>query len=420
MILEAEEISCGYKKEIFGNLSFGVEPGEFIGVIGPNGCGKSTLLKALYGYHPPLKGCIKVLGKPLSSYTGLQLARVMAVMPQDPPEDSSFLAEEVVAFARHPFTNGLGWLGKEDEKIIEEAMLFAGASGFRGRLMSELSGGERQRVRFARAIAQSPRLLLLDEPTTHMDLNRQLELLDLTARICREGVTAIAVLHDLNQAAQFCSRLLLFSASGLLADGVPRRVITEENLAASFGVPVQVCLHPQSGAPYLLPRLTINKRAKRGRLHVVAGGGSGKSLIPELYRMGFELSVGVVNALDSDAELAASLGIPLILEAPFSPISPENSQLLREQIARSEAVVVALTEYGEGNLPNLEALSGARKIFFTGSLEAIEKHDHTGGKAANLYAERIEGGAVFLSEEDLFSFLAKEHRTVELRLFGED
>lgn len=413
-MIEVSDLSCGYASPVLERVSFSLRPGEFLGIVGPNGTGKSTLLKTLYGLLKPLEGTISVFGKPFGQYRPLELARILAVMPQDPPDDADFLAEEVVAFGRHPYTTGMGWLSREDQRAIKEALGFVGIDLLGKRFMRELSGGQRQRVRFARALAQDPKVLLLDEPTTHMDLNRQLELLHLVQRLCERGVAAVAVLHDLNQAAQFCSRLLLLSGGALHADGTPAEVITEEHLADCFGVPVHVRYHPQTGAPYLLPRLTLNRGFGRGKIHVVGGGGSGRRVIPELHRMGYDLSIGVLNALDSDTELAASLGIPQILEAPFSPIGSENVELLRAQVRQAEAVVVPLVEFGDGNLRNLEALLEARRVFFLSPIE-----DHAGGRAMALFERLLKKGARIVSAEELFSILRKEHPTRELRLSAE-
>lgn len=417
MMLSVEKLSVGYRAPVVQDLTFQVKPGEFIGVIGPNGTGKSTLIKTLYGFLKPLGGCVKMLERELSEYSPQKLARLVAVMPQDPPDDLGFTAEEVVAFGRHPYLRGWGWFSAEDKAAVRRALEFSDAWPLRERSMAQLSGGERQRVRFARAVAQAPRLLLLDEPTTHMDLNRQLELLELTSRLCREGVAAMMVLHDLNQAAQYCQRLLLLSQGGLFADGTPGRVLTEENLAAAFNVPVHIRYHPQTGAPFLLPRLSLN-RAQRGRLHVIAGGGSGKTLIPQLYRMGFDLSVGVINALDSDAELAGELGIPVILEAPFSPISDENRRHLEDHLKQAQTVVVAPLEIGDGNIANLEALESLmvpKRVFFVDGL-----HDHTQGRAAGIVESWVARGATVAPEADILRILHAEHPTSPLRPFREE
>lgn len=412
MMLSVEKLSVGYRTPVVRDLTFRVKPGEFIGVIGPNGTGKSTLIKTLYGFLKPLAGSLQLLDRELSDYNPQKLARLIAVMPQDPPDDLGFTAEEVVSFGRHPYLRGWGWFSAEDKATVRRALEFSDAWHLRDRLMEHLSGGERQRVRFARAVAQAPRLLLLDEPTTHMDLNRQLELLELTSRLCREGVAAVMVMHDLNQAAQYCQRLLLLAQGGLFADGSPQRVLTEDNLAAAFNVPVHIRYHPQTGAPYMLPRLSLN-RGQRGRLHVIAGGGSGKTLIPQLYRLGFDLSVGVVNALDSDAELAGELGIPVILEAPFSPISEENRLHLEEHLQQAQTVVVAPLEIGDGNIANLEALESIlipKRVFFVEGL-----NDHTHGRARAIVQSWVDRGATVASESDILRILHAEHPTSPLR-----
>lgn len=407
-VLSVEGLSAGYGRPAFEAVTFEVQPGEFVGLLGPNGTGKSTLLKAVSGLIRPMQGRVELFGKPFEAYRPRELARRMALLPQHPPSDGDFSVLEVVRFGRHPYQQAFGW-GQEDadRRVVEEAMRALGVEAWKDRRMGTLSGGEQQRVRLAQALAQEPELLLLDEPTAWADLSYQLDLMRQVSELARSRrLAVVAVLHDLNQAAQFCSRLLLLHHGRLEKDGPPVEVLTEEAIARAYGVPVHVRNHPQTGAPYILPRMAINPGRRRHRtVHVVAGGASAQTLIPRLYAQGYDLSAGVLNALDSDLELATSLDIPTIAEAPFASISPESSRLLRERLASADLVVVTGVDFGPGNVENLRAVTEAgRPTYLLGG--PIYGRDFTDGEATRLFEQLVSCGAVCTEEAEFLRWMA--------------
>lgn len=407
-VLSVENLAAGYGRPAFEQVSFRVAPGEFVGLLGPNGTGKSTLLKAISGLIRPIAGSVELFGKPFGKFRPQELARRMAMLPQQPPSDGEFSVREVVSFGRHPYQQAFGWgQGEEDHRVVEDAMRALGVEGWKDRRMGTLSGGEQQRVRLAQALAQEPELLLLDEPTAWADLSYQLELMRQVSELSRvRRLAVVAVLHDLNQAAQFCSRLLLLHHGRLEKDGAPAEVLTEDTIARAYGVPVHVRNHPQNGAPYILPRMAINPGRRRHRtIHLVAGGASAQTLIPRLFSMGYDLTAGVLNALDSDLELATSLGIPTIAEAPFAPVSPESARLLRERLATADLVVVTGVGFGPGNLENLRAVAEAgRPTYILGA--PIAERDFTDGEATRLFEGLIASGAVCTDEAELVRRMA--------------
>lgn len=407
-VLAVENLSAGYGQPAFEQVSFRVEPGEFVGLLGPNGTGKSTLLKAISGSIRPLAGSVELFGKPFERYRPQELARRMAMLPQQPPSDHEFSVLEVVRFGRHPYQQAFGWGHAErDRQVIADAMRALGVEAWQDRRMGTLSGGEQQRVRLAQALAQEPELLLLDEPTAWADLSYQLELMRQVSDLARaRRLAVVAVLHDLNQAAQFCSRLLLLHHGRLEKDGSPGEVLTEEAIARAFGVPVHVRNHPETGAPYILPRMAINPGRRRNRtIHVVAGGASAQTLIPRLYAQGYDLTAGVLNALDSDLELATSLGIPTIAEAPFASVSLESARLLRERLAAADLVVVTGVGFGPGNVENLRAVAEAgRPTYLLGA--PMRDRDFTDGEAMRLCEQLVAAGAVLTDEAELVRWMA--------------
>lgn len=255
--LVVEGLTAGHAHAAFERVGFSVRAGEFVGLVGPNGAGKSTLLKAISGALRPMAGRVTVFGKDLAAYRARELSQHMALLPQHAPDDTAFRVEELVAFGRHPYQHAWGWGDAErDRRVVLEAMRATGVEAWRDRRMGSLSGGEQQRVRLAQALAQAPKILLLDEPTAWADLGYQLELLRLVAELASERKLAVlAVLHDLNQAAQFCNRLLLLHHGRLMADGPPTETLTEDAIARAYGVPVHIRYHPETSAPYVLPRV---------------------------------------------------------------------------------------------------------------------------------------------------------------------
>jgi iron complex transport system ATP-binding protein len=253
-ILEVTQASFGYGNEaILRDISFRIEPGEMVGIIGPNGGGKSTLVRGLSRVLSPMRGSVKLDGIDLPRYERGELARRLSVVPQTPNLPEVFTTLEIVLMGRSPYLGLLGSETSRDYAAVEQAMRTTSTWHLRDRHVGELSGGERQRVVVARALAQEPKLLILDEPTTHLDIGHQLLVLDLLKdRNERHGLTVIAVFHDLNVAAQYCPRLLLLAEGRVYADGKPADVITAENVKRIYGATVFVCQHPLNGLPVTL------------------------------------------------------------------------------------------------------------------------------------------------------------------------
>jgi iron complex transport system ATP-binding protein len=423
-MLHVRGLSVGYPgRPVLEGLDFTIGRGEFVGILGANGTGKSTLLKTIARLLPPLAGDIALMDRPLGAYSARELAVRMALMPQQLPPDEGWKVEEVVRLGRFPHQPGWALLpNAADQRAVDAAIARTQLEPLLGRPMHALSGGQRQRVYLARALAQEAPLLLLDEPTSHLDMSHQLGFFRLIAdTIAREGTTVVAVLHDLNMAAQFCRRLLVVKEGMLLADGTPDEVLEPGLIEEAFGMQVQVRRHPETGRPYIVP-LQLHRRGtghlggsarlrggERPRLHAIVGGGAGERLLPELYRLGFDMSVGVVNTLDSDQLLASRLGLPVIAEAPFSAISPESLAVLGQTLRGVSAVVVGNVAWGSGNVGNLRALADLRagpQIYLIAD-QPIADRDFTGGEAQALWARLVANGARVLSQHELLVELGR-------------
>ncbi|MDJ0379937.1 ABC transporter ATP-binding protein [Streptomyces sp. G-G2] len=224
-------------------------PGETVGVVGPNGSGKTTLLRCVYGTLRPTAGRVLLDGVDAASLGVKERARRMAVVPQDAGGTFGLTVREVVAMGRSPHKRFWEQDGPRDARRVAEALETVGADALAVRRFDELSGGERQRALIARALVQDPGLLALDEPTNHLDIRYQLEVLGLVRRL---PATCLLVLHDLNLAASFCDRLYVLDAGRAVASGTPGEVLTEDLLAAVYGVRTRVGIHPTTGAPNII------------------------------------------------------------------------------------------------------------------------------------------------------------------------
>jgi len=252
-LLEVKKLVCGYeKKEIIKGVTFSVEEGEFVGIIGPNGSGKTTLFRALSGFLKPWSGNVLYRGIEMCKFSPMEIAKEVAVMPQSMEVPFSFSVEEFVEMGRFPHTGRLRAPTAEDRKAIDNAMDMAEVAQLKEKYINQLSGGERQRVFFAQALAQEPRFMLLDEPTTHLDIKYQIEAMELMSSLNEKGITIIAILHDLNMAAEYCDRLILLKDGAVKADGNAKEVIDYKTIEDAYKTVVVVRENPISGKPYVV------------------------------------------------------------------------------------------------------------------------------------------------------------------------
>ncbi|MFI1519441.1 ABC transporter ATP-binding protein [Kitasatospora cineracea] len=259
--LAGRDLTLAYdKRTIAEGLTVDVPDHSFTVVVGPNACGKSTLLRALSRTLKPVAGQVLLDGRSIATLPAKQVARTLGLLPQSSIAPDGITVAELVSRGRYPHQGVLRQWSTEDERVVAGAMADTGVAGLADRPVDELSGGQRQRVWIAMALAQQTPLLLLDEPTTYLDIAHQVEVLDLCARLHREqGRTLVAVLHDLNQAARYATHLVALHDGKLVAAGPPGEVVTAELVEEVFRLPCRVIPDPETGTPLVVP--AANRRA---------------------------------------------------------------------------------------------------------------------------------------------------------------
>ncbi|GAA2104144.1 MULTISPECIES: ABC transporter ATP-binding protein [Brevibacterium] len=263
--LRASGLSLTYgDRSVISDLDLELEPGQITVIVGANGCGKSTLLKSLARLLAPAEGTVLLDGKSIHALPTKEVARVLGLLPQSPLAPEGIVVSDLVGRGRHPHQGLFARWTAADDEAVARALLRTGTADLAERPVDELSGGQRQRVWIAMVLAQQSALLLLDEPTTFLDVTHQVEVLDLLTDLNRsEGTTIVMVLHDLNLAARYADRLVAVHGGTVHAQGTSEEVLTEETVQQVFGLRSRVIGDPVSGRPLVLPL---------GRHHSAAGG----------------------------------------------------------------------------------------------------------------------------------------------------
>jgi len=405
-MLKIEKINCSLDNTlILKDVDFQVNRGDFLGIVGPNGSGKTTLLRAISGILPLTKGKVYLEGEDVSRMDKKKIARKIAMVPQNTFINFPFTAMEVVMMGRNPYLGRFDREGRKDLEKVRESMILTKTHHLRNRKVTQISGGELQRVVIAQVLAQDTDILFLDEPTAHLDINHELEILSLITRLNRERLlTAILVTHNLNLAARYCRKLILLKDGKIYARGEVEDILTPENIKSVFHIKALVKKHPLTGSIYTLPICFNGKieTAKGGKIHLVCGGGSGSSLLRKLWEKGFEVSTGVLNVFDADSEAATLLNIPVVGEAPFSPITFESYQKNMKMIRNSKIVILTEVPFGEGNLLNLMAVRDALKEgikVIVINKTPIQERDYTKDKATEIFEDLKRDGASFVKDE---------------------
>ncbi len=410
-------VRIGYEDPTLHDLSLEIEEGMFAGILGPNGCGKTTLVKCLVKNLKPWAGHISVQDKPLTQIPPLSLAQKIGVVPQSFNHNFAFTVEEIVEMGRFPHRakkSPLSFLEKQkisqirrDRDIVREVMVLTKIEHLALRPITNLSGGELQRVIIAQALAQEPKILILDEATAHLDINHQIEILELLTKLNKEqGLTVVSVMHDLNLASQYCNQVILVSEGHVFSVGSPKSVLTQQNIQEVYGAKVQVFLDPVTQRPFIRPSYGVTTEKRAGlRIHMIGGGGMCGTVLETLVQQGNDLSMGVINIYDGDWERALALEVKTVVEGAFLPIGKDSFEQNKTLIKEADLLVIGNIPFGHGNLLNLEAALYAQALGIPiMSLDStpISDRDYTGGSAKKHYEVLLQQGMVSFSSFSLF------------------
>lgn len=414
LAFEGVSFSYGHRPVVRG-VTLQVAAGEMVGLLGPNGAGKSTLLRLGAGALRPQAGVVRLGGANIQRLSRREVARQLAVAPQEFVVQFAYTVRQIVELGRMPHHDIFGLTRREDAQAVEVALAAAGVEHLADRDFNDLSGGERQRVLIALTLAQEAPILLLDEPTAHLDIRYQIETLDLLRRLNAERkLTVLAALHDLNLAARYFPRLLLFRET-IVADGPPTHVLDAALLSEVYGTPVRVgILRGEEHLSVLPPgqdetmvwQASESEAMVAPAVHVIAGGGSGELMMRALADAGIAFSAGPLNVGDSDYALARRLAAVCLAEAPYAPVSDEGLAAARAHMLAARAIILCPTPLGLGNIVLVEAALAARQAGRTvalleptangpedadGVLASVGARDYS-GRGPELYRQLLDAG----------------------------
>jgi len=409
LVLDA--VAAGYGgRAVLDRVSLSAGPGELVGLIGPNGSGKTTLVRVASRGLRPTSGSVRAHGVDPYTISSREAARLVAVVPQELAPAFAYTVLEVVLMGRSPYRSPWSGDAGEDWSRAREAMATANVQHLADRPIGELSGGERQRTVLAQALAQDAPILLLDEPTTHLDPRHVLDALLVVRALVRErGRAALAIFHDLNLASAFCERLYVLREGRVVAEGAPRSVITRDLLQEVYGVDADVTTNPGTGRPSVTlapPHGAEPAMAGVRRAHVIGGAGRGADLMRELAELGFEVTAGVLHATDTDAIVAERLNLRRVVVPAFSVVGEAATAECMELVRSASVVVVADPPFGPGNVANLRlarsASDGGVPVVLL-ETSPIGERDFTGGRASELWSALAQRGRVAASDRELLA-----------------
>lgn len=319
VVLSCRDLAVGYKKNVLSEINLEFRAGQFVGLLGSNGVGKTTLLRTISRHLSPLAGQVTIMGRPLPDLSPLELARTMAVVLTDKATPPLFTVREFAALGRYPYTGFMGKLSIEDERVVAKALADVRAENLSDRYVDQLSDGERQKAVLARALAQEPSVMLLDEPTAHLDLKHRMEVMGILKRLCQGGdLTVVASLHDVDIAAKVADKVVLVKDGRVIDYGLPEKVLTTESVTDLYDF-------QEASFCGRLGGIELKSDGRAGRVLVLAGSGSGAAILRLLGKRGFTPRLVGSSEENVEYHVASSLGAE-IFKSPeqFGPQTAEQ------------------------------------------------------------------------------------------------
>jgi iron complex transport system ATP-binding protein len=373
-----------------------------VALLGPNGSGKSTLIRCLSGVLEPTGGSVRLDADNISNLSPKEIAKQVAVVPQSEDSVFEFTVYDIVAMGRYPWEDF-------DDGHIKWAIENAGCQELAQRRITELSGGEKQRVLFARALAQGGHVLLLDEPTAHMDVGYQIATLSTARELARQNHAVVIALHDLNLASGFADRAVLLHNGRVASEGTVESVLSNGEVERVYGASFDRIRDERTGRTILVPEIVPerSKTTSPKRIHFIGGGGTAGALLTEAWQLGHIPTLGVTLVGDSDTEAARRLGVDAVTSTPYNTISEEAVKQALLMSVQSDVVIVCAAPYGIANLPNLAL---AYMTLDAGVDVWVERHqgiwDFTDGQATQAINAMVQQGAELLSASEMRDRLA--------------
>ena len=367
-VLTTDKLSVGYRgKAVIDGVTVEALPGRIMTLIGPNGAGKSTIIKTLIRQLVPVDGTVTLLGRDMDSMTDREIARNVSAVLTTRPRPELMTCADVVATGRYPYTGRLGILSEHDREIAARAMEAVQVTELRDRDFNRISDGQRQRVMLARAICQEPKLLIMDEPTSFLDIRHKLDFLHLLRRLVREtGLAVLLSLHELDLAQRFSDIVICVREGRIDRIGPPEQVFFGDYVSRLYGVE-QGCYDPLYGS------VEAGVLAGAPQVFVLGGGGYGIPLYRMLRRMGVPFAAGVFPESDLDVPAARSMAAEVFTVPAFMPVDSAAVTAALETAERCRALVCPLTHFGEQNRACMRILNAAEEKGILTPQEKLEE-----------------------------------------------
>ena len=370
-VIRTHKLDVGYDgKSVIKDVDILGMKGELICLLGPNGAGKSTILRTLSGLLAPVEGAVFIHDEPLPKKKKADLAKVLSLVLTDKTAPQLTTVQDIVAMGRMPYTDFMGRLTKKDWQKVDEALITVGAKHLSKRYITSLSDGEKQKVMIARALVQEPELIILDEPTSHLDIKHKVEVIKLLQKLTNEKkITCILSLHDIDLALKGCEKVILVNNGQIVCQGTPEQIIKHNIINELYQI---------QGARYneLLGAVELQNDNKPSVL-IVSGNGTGMPIFRTLNRKGIGMVAGVLHENDIDTQIILAMGQPVIIEKPFEPISTLKKEQAMAAIEMVENVIDTGFQVGSGNKANLEIIAKAiameKQVYTLRSKEECEK-----------------------------------------------
>ena len=362
-----------YHRDFFAlsDISFNVKKGETGGIIGTNGSGKSTILKSIARQLSLIAGTVRLDGEDMKSLTGAELSKKMAVVMTQRLRGELMTCEDVVATGRYPYTGRFGVLRAEDHAAVQNAMELVQVAEIGDSLFDRISDGQRQRVMLARAICQEPEILILDEPTSYLDVRHKLEFLSILQKLCREReLTVILSLHELELAEKISDRILCVNGRAVDRIGTPEEVMTAGYITELYGIRMGSYDEGSSDMELAAPEGTP-------QVFVIAGAGSGRKIYRRLQRAGIPFVTGILHENDLDYPVAKALAAEVIAEHPFEPVAQEKIQVAKKQLEKCNRVICCRETFGSLESYHRTAGEADRKVRKPGATARVLENRET-------------------------------------------